>query len=67
MVILLAIVIAPLASVSYIIGAILSASAGYIGMTVATMANARTTEAAKGGRLKPCLSLTEAGLSWGFQ
>ena len=31
MVILLAIVIAPLASVSYIIGAILSASAGYIG------------------------------------
>ena len=52
MVILLAIVIAPLASVSYIIGAILSASAGYIGMTVATMANARTTEAEKGGTSK---------------
>ncbi len=49
MFILLAIVIHPFASVSYIIGAILSALAGYIGMTVATMANARTTEAAKSG------------------
>ena len=49
MIILLAIVIDPLASVSYVIGAVLSATAGYAGMTVATMANARTTEAAKKG------------------
>ena len=49
MLILIAIVITPLASVSYIIGAVLSAAAGYAGMTVATMANARTTEAAKNG------------------
>ncbi|NDH98051.1 MAG: sodium-translocating pyrophosphatase [Actinobacteria bacterium] len=49
MLILIAIVITPLASVSYIIGAVLSATAGYAGMTVATMANARTTEAAKEG------------------
>ena len=34
---------------SYLLGAILSAGAGYAGMTVATMANARTTEAAKDG------------------
>ncbi|MDE0701612.1 MAG: sodium-translocating pyrophosphatase [Acidimicrobiaceae bacterium] len=49
MIILLAIVIDPLASVSYLIGAVLSATAGYAGMTVATMANARTTEAARKG------------------
>jgi K(+)-stimulated pyrophosphate-energized sodium pump len=47
--VLLAIVIAPLAAVSYVLGAVLSAGAGYVGMTVATMANARTTEAAKRG------------------
>ncbi|MAT06122.1 MAG: sodium-translocating pyrophosphatase [Acidimicrobiaceae bacterium] len=47
--VLLAIVIAPLAAVSYVLGAVLSAGAGYAGMTVATMANARTTEAAKSG------------------
>ena len=49
MIILLAVVIDPFASVSYLIGAVLSATAGYAGMTVATMANARTTEAAKKG------------------
>jgi K(+)-stimulated pyrophosphate-energized sodium pump len=49
MMILLAVVIDPLASISYLLGAFLSALAGYIGMTVATMANSRTTEAAKDG------------------
>ena len=34
MIILLAIVITPLASISYVIGAILSATAGYVGMTL---------------------------------
>ena len=47
--IVLAFVIAPLAALTYILGAVLSAGAGYIGMTVATMANARTAEAAKHG------------------
>jgi len=37
------------AALSYLMGAALSALAGYVGMTVATMANARTTEAAKSG------------------
>mgnify|MGYP001351863566 FL=1 len=66
MVILLAIVIAPLASVAYIIGAILSASAGYIGMTVATMANARTTEAAKEGPAKALPVAYRGGAVMGF-
>ena len=52
MMVLLALVITPLAAVSYVLGAILSATAGYVGMTVATMANARTTEAAKHGPAK---------------
>ena len=46
MAILIAILIAPLAAITYVIGAVLSATAGYAGMTVATMANARTTQAA---------------------
>ena len=49
MMVLLFFVITPAASVTYFIGALLSALAGYVGMTVATMANARTTEAAKSG------------------
>ncbi len=49
MIVLIAIIVHPLASISYLVGAVLSATAGYAGMTVATMANARTTEAAKQG------------------
>jgi K(+)-stimulated pyrophosphate-energized sodium pump len=66
MVILLAIVITPLASVSYLIGAVLSATAGYIGMTVATMANARTTEAAKDGPAKALPVAYRGGAVMGF-
>ncbi|MEM9748450.1 MAG: sodium-translocating pyrophosphatase, partial [Actinomycetota bacterium] len=64
--ILLAIVIAPLAAVSYILGAILSAGAGYAGMTVATMANARTTEAAKEGPSKALPVAFRGGAVMGF-
>ncbi len=49
MAVLIGAVIAPLAALTYLLGAILSGLAGYVGMTVATMANARTTEAAKTG------------------
>ncbi|MGB0112681.1 MAG: sodium-translocating pyrophosphatase [Ilumatobacteraceae bacterium] len=66
MMILLAIVINPLASVSYVIGAVLSATAGYVGMTVATMANARTTEAAKEGAHKALPVAFRGGAVMGF-
>ena len=66
MLILIAIVITPLASVSYIIGAVLSAPAGYAGMTVATMANARTTEAAKEGPGKALPVAFRGGAVMGF-
>ncbi len=49
MMILLAVVITPLAAITYLLGAVLSAGAGYVGMSVATIANARTAEAAKDG------------------
>ncbi|MPZ74656.1 MAG: sodium-translocating pyrophosphatase, partial [Nitriliruptorales bacterium] len=38
-----------LSALAYLVGAVFSALAGFIGMTVATMANARTAEAAKSG------------------
>ncbi len=39
----------PWGAIAYISGAVLSALAGFVGMTVATMANARTAEAARTG------------------
>ena len=66
MAILLAIVIAPLAAVTYLLGAVLSAGAGYAGMTVATMANARTTEAAKEGPAKALPIAFRGGAVMGF-
>ncbi len=66
MAILLAIVIAPLAAVTYVLGAFLSAGAGFVGMTVATMANARTTEAAKDGPGKALPIAFRGGAVMGF-
>jgi K(+)-stimulated pyrophosphate-energized sodium pump len=39
----------PWGAIAYLFGALLSGGAGFIGMTVATMANARTTQAARTG------------------
>jgi K(+)-stimulated pyrophosphate-energized sodium pump len=64
--IVLAIVITPLASVTYVLGALLSAGAGYVGMTVATMANARTAEAAKQGPGKALPIAFRGGAVMGF-
>ncbi len=66
MLVLIAIVITPFAAVSYLIGAVLSALAGYVGMTVATMANARTTEAAKDGPGKALPIAFRGGAVMGF-
>ncbi len=66
MAVLIAIVIAPLAAVAYVLGAFLSAFAGYVGMTVATMANARTTEAAKDGPGKALPIAFRGGAVMGF-
>jgi K(+)-stimulated pyrophosphate-energized sodium pump len=62
----LAVFIAPLAAVSYLLGAVLSGGAGYAGMTVATMANARTTEAAKEGPGKALPVAFRGGAVMGF-
>jgi K(+)-stimulated pyrophosphate-energized sodium pump len=47
--IVLAVGIHPLTAVCFVLGAALSATAGYIGMFTATMANVRTTNAARRG------------------
>ena len=54
------------AAYSYVLGAVLSALAGYVGMIVATMANARTTEAAKEGPAKALPVAFRGGAVMGF-
>jgi K(+)-stimulated pyrophosphate-energized sodium pump len=66
MMILLGFVIDPLAPISYLLGAVLSGGAGYVGMTVATMANARTTEAAREGPAKALPVAFRGGAVMGF-
>ena len=61
MAVLIAVFVVPLGAVTYIFGAVLSAGAGYVGMTVATMANARTTEAARAGGPAKALPLAFRG------
>jgi K(+)-stimulated pyrophosphate-energized sodium pump len=51
---------------SYVLGAVMSASAGYVGMTVATMANARTTNAAQEGPAKALRLAFRGGAVMGF-
>jgi K(+)-stimulated pyrophosphate-energized sodium pump len=63
---LLAVVINPLAAVTYLLGAVLSAGAGYVGMSVATIANARTAEAAKSGPGKALPVAFRGGAVMGF-
>jgi len=50
----------PLIALSFILGAVCSALAGFIGMKVATKANVRTTNAARNG-LGPALEIAFAG------
>lgn len=48
-------------SVAFVIGSLVSALAGYIGMSIATRANARTSNAAMTSGLKGALSVAVAG------
>ncbi len=66
MMLLLAVVINPLAAVTYLLGAVLSAGAGWAGMNVATIANARTAEAAKSGPGKALPVAFRGGAVVGF-
>ncbi|MBK5224317.1 MAG: sodium-translocating pyrophosphatase [Acidimicrobiia bacterium] len=66
MAVLVAVFVAPLGAATYVFGAVLSASAGYVGMTVATLANARTTEAAKQGPGKALPLAFKGGAVMGF-
>ncbi len=50
----------PFIAVSFVVGALCSATAGFIGMTVATKANVRTTQAAREG-LAPALNVAFSG------
>lgn len=61
----------PYSAVAYLIGAVFSGTAGFVGLTIATRANARTTQAAKTGLSKALavafrggavMGLTVAGL-----
>ncbi len=56
----------PWGAPAYVLGALLSAVAGFVGMTVATMANARTTEAARQGASKALPLAFRGGAVMGF-
>jgi K(+)-stimulated pyrophosphate-energized sodium pump len=51
----------PWGAIAYVFGAILSATAGFIGMRIATAANARTAEAARQGGVSLALPLAFRG------
>ena len=56
----------PWGVLAYIMGAILSGLAGYIGMRIATLANARVAAAARGGPAKALLLAFRGGAVMGF-
>ncbi len=51
----------PWGAIAYVFGAVLSAAAGFVGMRIATAANARTTEAARQGGIPAALPIAFRG------
>ena len=51
----------PWGAIAYVLGALLTAFAGYIGLRIATQANSRTTEAARTGGIAAALPLAYRG------
>ena len=66
MAVVLAIAINPLTAGCFVVGAALSATAGYVGMTAATMANVRTTNAAREGMAKAFRVSFSSGMVMGL-
>lgn len=64
--VLLLLFVNPFSAVSYLVGAFLSGLAGWIGMTVATMANARTAHAAITGPQKALPLAFKGGAVMGY-
>ncbi len=56
----------PLTAISYVLGALLSATAGFIGLSISTRANARTTNAAKKGLSEALMVAFRGGGVMGF-
>jgi len=56
----------PWGAIAYVFGAVLSGLAGFVGMTIATLANARTTEAARTGAHKALPLAFRGGAVMGF-
>ena len=51
----------PWGAIAYVFGAVLSATAGFVGMRIATAANSRTTEAARTGGIPAALPVAFRG------
>jgi K(+)-stimulated pyrophosphate-energized sodium pump len=66
MILAITVLIGPLTTIAFVVGAALSTLAGFIGMNIATKANVRTTEAARQGLNKGLRVAFSSGTVMGF-